>query len=125
MALTAESRSFQFIRSAVKWKAMTGPDAKNCTPFLKALADPTRWHIVQELLSGPHTVSDLAKRLKVSPSNTSKHLRILREAGIVESARRGKNIHCRISPAFRRSMARNKNQLDLGCCTFRFERKSR
>src|SRR5712675_1106490 len=104
---------------------MTGPDAKNCTPFLKALADPTRWHIVQELLSSSLTVSDLAKRLKVSPSNASKHLRILREAGIVESARQGKNIHCRILPAFRRSMTRNKNQLDLGCCTFRFERKSR
>jgi DNA-binding transcriptional ArsR family regulator len=97
-------------------------DAECCAPFLKALGDKTRWRIVQELLSCPETVSELAARLKVSQYNISKHLRILREAGMVEAVRRGKHVHCRIVPAFQRRVADNKNQLDLGCCVFRFEK---
>jgi DNA-binding transcriptional ArsR family regulator len=98
------------------------PDAGCCTPFLKALADKTRWRIVQELLASPLTVSELAERLEVSQYNVSKHLRILRQAGIVEAARRGKHVHCRIVPVFQRCVANDKNQLDLGCCVFRFEK---
>jgi DNA-binding transcriptional ArsR family regulator len=79
--------------------------------------------MVAELLSNPITVSQLAKRIKVSQYNTSKHLRVLRAAGIVEGERRGKHVYCRIAPAFQRRMANNKNQLDLGCCVFRFERR--
>jgi len=101
------------------------PDPKCCAPFLKALADKTRWRIVRELLYSPLTVSELAERLRVSHYNTSKHLRILRKAGIVESMRQGKHIQCRIVPAFQRRVAKNKNQLDLGCCVFRFEENSR
>jgi DNA-binding transcriptional ArsR family regulator len=104
---------------------MTRPDTESCTPFLKALADKTRWRMVQELLSSPLTVSELAARLVVSQYNVSKHLRVLREAGIVEAARRGKHVHCRIVPAFQHRVANNKNQLDLGCCVFRFEKGAR
>ena len=104
---------------------MTKPDSECCTPFLKALADKTRWRIVQELLSSPLTVTELAERLQVSQYNASKHLRILREAGIVESTRHGKHLQCRIVPDFQHRVAKNKNQLDLGCCVFRFERHAR
>jgi len=104
---------------------MIGLDSKNCRPFLKALADPTRWQIVQELLYSPFTVNELAQRLKVSPYNASKHLRILREAGIVETARHGKHTHCQIVPAFRRRVAKDKSHLDFGCCVFRFEKSVR
>jgi DNA-binding transcriptional ArsR family regulator len=101
---------------------MTTPDSDCCTPFLKALGDKTRWRIVQELLSCPITVSELAGRLKVSQYNVSKHLRILREAGIVEAVKHGKHVQCRIAPEFQRRVAKNKNQLDLGCCVFRFDK---
>jgi DNA-binding transcriptional ArsR family regulator len=104
---------------------MTTPDAGSCTPFLKALADKTRWRMVQELLSSPLTVSELAERLEVSQYNISKHLRVLRQAGIVEADKRGKHVHCRIVPAFQHRGANNKNQLDLGCCVFRFEKGPR
>ena len=102
---------------------MTKSDSECCAPFLKALGDKTRWRIVQELLSEPVTVSLLAERLKVSQYNTSKHLRVLREAGIVEAVKRGKHVHCRIVSAFQRRVAGNKNELDLGCCVFRFEKR--
>jgi DNA-binding transcriptional ArsR family regulator len=104
---------------------MKAPESACCEPFLKALGDRTRWRIVGELLSDAITVSELAKRLKVSQYNTSKHLRIRREAGIVEAVKRGKHVHCRIAPAFQRRMANNKNQLDLGCCVFRFDKTLR
>jgi DNA-binding transcriptional ArsR family regulator len=89
------------------------------------LADKTRWHIVQELLSGALTVGQITNRLKATQYNVSKHLRILREAGIVEAAKHGKHLHCQIAPAFRRRIAKDRNQLDLGCCVFRFDTKSR
>jgi len=97
-------------------------DSETCAPFLKALADKTRWRIVQELLAKPSTVSELTRRLKATQYNVSKHLRILRESGIVETTKDGKHVNCRIAPAFRRRVAKNKSQLDLGCCVFRFEK---
>ena len=102
---------------------MTTPDIGCCTSFLKALADKTRWRMVQELLFSPLTVSELAERLAVSQYNVSKHLRVLRQAGIVVAEKRGKHVHCRIVPAFQHRVANNKNQLDLGCCVFRFEKE--
>jgi DNA-binding transcriptional ArsR family regulator len=101
------------------------PDFEHCTPYLKALAEGTRWHIVQELLADPLTAAQLGERLKVSQYNVSKHLRVLREAGIVETARRGKSLYCQIVPAFQRKVAKGKNQLDLGCCVFWFDKRSR
>ncbi len=101
---------------------MTTPESECCAPFLKALADKTRWQIVRELLTNPVTVSELGERLKVSQYNVSKHLRILREAGIVISVRQGKHMQCRIVPDFQHRVAKNKNQLDLGCCVFRFDK---
>ena len=90
--------------------------------MLKALADNTRWRIVRALLDESLTVGEITERLKNSQYNISKHLRILREAGIVESEKKGKQVECRIVPAFRKRLAQNQNTLDLGCCTFRFDR---
>src|SRR5262245_46614984 len=102
---------------------MIAPDSADCTPFLKALGDKTRWRIVEQLLSGTKTVNELADLLKVSQYNVSKQLRMLSQAGIVETEKRGKYVHCRMVPEMQRNMAKNKNQLDLGCCVFKFEPK--
>ena len=56
----------------------------DCTDILKALADRSRMRIVKALLAEPHGVNDLAEGLDISQYNVSKHLRILREAGIVD-----------------------------------------
>ena len=89
--------------------------------MLKALGDETRWRIVRELLKRTLTVSELTQRLTVTQYNVSKHLRILREAGIVTTEKHGKNLNCTVDPELKRKIARDKNQLDLGCCTFRFD----
>ena len=48
-----------------------------------ALADPTRRHILDLLRERPRTVNDLVVLVKMSQPGISKHLRVLREAGLV------------------------------------------
>ena len=95
---------------------------EQCIPMLKALADETRWRIVHELLAAPATVNELTDKLNASQYNISKHLSILENAGIVEKQRSGKHVLCQIVPSFRQQLSRNRNVLDLGCCTFRFDK---
>jgi len=51
---------------------------------LTALAEPNRFHIVQFLQEGPHSVGEIVDQLKLPQPQVSKHLRILTEAGLVE-----------------------------------------
>ena len=52
---------------------------------LSALAEPTRFNIVELLRDyGAMTVGEIAERLKLRMPQTSKHLHVLAEAGIVE-----------------------------------------
>jgi DNA-binding transcriptional ArsR family regulator len=88
---------------------------------LKALADQTRWRMVRALLGGSLTVNELTEQVDAAQYNVSKHLRVLRDAGLVTTEREGKSVRCTVPPSVRRTIARNKNQLDLGCCTFRFD----
>ncbi|MFN3220243.1 MAG: ArsR/SmtB family transcription factor [Acidimicrobiales bacterium] len=57
---------------------------------LRALADPTRLLIVDELASGTLCVCDLRARVGVSGPLLSHHLAVLRDAGLVTSERRGR-----------------------------------
>ncbi|MFC0469296.1 ArsR/SmtB family transcription factor [Halalkalibacter kiskunsagensis] len=49
-----------------------------------ALAEPNRLDIVDLLLDGPLPVGEIAKKLKLNQPQTSKHLRVLSNAGLVE-----------------------------------------
>jgi len=55
-----------------------------------ALADPHRRHILDLLCSGERSVGDLVERLTLSQPGVSKHLKVLREAGLVAVRRHGK-----------------------------------
>lgn len=50
---------------------------------LKVLAEPHRREIVDMLLDGPRSVGELMAELEISQPRTSKHLAVLREAGLV------------------------------------------
>ena len=52
-------------------------------PSFDALADPTRRRILDLLLERPRLVGELTDELGLSQPGTSKHLRVLREAGLV------------------------------------------
>ena len=49
-----------------------------------ALAEPNRYRIVELLRSGPRAVNDIGERLHLSQPQVSKHLRVLKEAGLVD-----------------------------------------
>jgi DNA-binding transcriptional ArsR family regulator len=51
---------------------------------LRALADESRRTMLETLSGGPATVSELASRLPIARPGVSRHLRVLREAGLVE-----------------------------------------
>ena len=68
--------------------------------LLQALADPTRLAIVRELAGKPSVCAcDFTDCCGVSQPTVSHHLRILREAGVIESERRGTWIYYRLVPA--------------------------
>ena len=50
-----------------------------------ALAEPNRFRIVELLRSGTHTVNEIGGRLRLNQPQVSKHLRVLRDAGLVEA----------------------------------------
>jgi len=57
---------------------------------LDAVAEPTRRRILELLLDGEAAVGDLVDAIGMSQPGVSKHLRILREAGLVEARAEGK-----------------------------------
>src|SRR6188472_2867973 len=51
---------------------------------LKALADDGRRTLLEALAAGPATAGELAEALPIARPGVSRHLRVLREAGLVE-----------------------------------------
>ena len=49
-----------------------------------ALGEPNRFRIVELLRSGPRSVNAICDRLQLNQPHVSKHLRILKEAGLVD-----------------------------------------
>lgn len=67
--------------------------------LLSALADPARLAIVRQLAADSETCAcDFTDCCDVAQPTVSHHLRVLREAGIVTSERRGQNIFYRLDP---------------------------
>src|SRR5262245_17003966 len=52
--------------------------------IFQTLGDPSRFQIVEALLSGEQAVNDLVARMDIHQSGVSRHLRILEEAGFVQ-----------------------------------------
>ena len=64
-----------------------------------ALGDPARFAIVKRLASGPQTAGDLAQPFEISRPAVSRHLRVLREAGIARAEVRGREWWYELDPA--------------------------
>jgi ArsR family transcriptional regulator len=63
---------------------------------VKAMAHPSRLMMIDELSRGERCVCDLRDLVGADMSTVSKHLTVLKKAGIVEDERRGKNIYYRL-----------------------------
>ena len=69
----------------------TSPDE-----IFKALGNPGRLTLVRTLMDGERCVCDLVSAVGLGWSTTSRHLDILREAGVVSSDKRGQKIFYRL-----------------------------
>lgn len=64
-----------------------------------ALGDPRRRQVVQLLARGPATPTELARGLPISRQAVTKHLGVLQQAGLVSSARHGREVRYSFEPA--------------------------
>lgn len=58
----------------------------------KAVSDPKRLMLLYLLGDRPHAVGELADRIEATQANTSQHLAVLREQGLVDTERQGASI---------------------------------
>ena len=92
-----------------------------CALTLKALADHTRLRILESLLVEEKCVTDLVRHLHCPQPHISHHLRILRDAGLVEGIREGQQVCYRIAPRVQHVLTNRQGlALNFGCCELRF-----
>lgn len=60
------------------------------------LADPNRIMIIYSLAEGPHNVTEISSAVDLPQPTVSRHLKILRERGIVRSEREGQTVIYRL-----------------------------
>ena len=63
---------------------------------IKAMAHPTRLYLVEVLAGGERCVCDLTADVGADVSTVSRHLSVLRSAGILDSERRGQQVFYRL-----------------------------
>jgi DNA-binding transcriptional ArsR family regulator len=68
---------------------MVSISRKQTDSVFKAIADPTRREILGILRGGRHTVGEIADNFQMSRPAVSKHLRLLRSAGLVVTRKDG------------------------------------
>ena len=61
--------------------------------MLKALGEKTRLSIFQQILIRKHCVRSLSKKLGITESAISQHMKVLKEAGLVYGERYGYHVH--------------------------------
>jgi DNA-binding transcriptional ArsR family regulator len=63
-----------------------------------ALSDGTRRDILERLQLGPASISELARRARISLPGVLKHVRVLEEARLVTTEKRGRTRECSLGP---------------------------
>ncbi|RTH98491.1 transcriptional regulator [Thermus scotoductus] len=71
-------------------------DLEHVLRIFSALAEATRLRIALGLLEGEESVGRLAQRLQLPQSTTSRHLAVLRGAGVVAARRQGIQVFYRL-----------------------------
>jgi ArsR family transcriptional regulator len=76
----------------------TGTNLERAATLFRALADPTRLGIIDQLRGGEQCVCDLTDLLDTGQSRLSFHLKTLKDAGILLDRRRGRWIYYTLNP---------------------------
>ena len=77
---------------------MVNYSASSLDATFRALADPTRRAMLSRLSERESTVTELAKPFPMSLPAVTKHLGVLRDAGLVTQNREGRFRRCRLDP---------------------------
>ncbi len=75
------------------------PRIQELSQILKALGHPTRLFIIEEIAQKPACVCELKERIGADTSTVSKHLSILRQAGLVDIEKKGTMVYYSLSCA--------------------------
>ncbi len=81
--------------------ALDAPAADQLARAFRAMADPVRLRLLSMIAAAPSgevCACDLATPLQKSQPTISHHLKVLREAGLVTSRKRGTWVHYRVNP---------------------------
>lgn len=92
----------------------------DCLAAMRALGEPSRLRLVRHLLAGPCPVNELCAALDLQPYNASRHLAVLKAAGLVEVEKSAQQRIYSLAAPFRERLDRDHRVLDLGCCRFDF-----
>jgi DNA-binding transcriptional ArsR family regulator len=79
-------------RQRLTWEALELVAAR-----FRAMGEPLRLRILQELKDGERNVSALAESVESTQPNVSKHLRILQDAGLVKRRQQGTTVYYSIA----------------------------
>lgn len=72
--------------------------AQALCPLFKALADPRRLEVVLALAAGERCVCELTEQMGLAQSKLSFHLKVMREAGLLDSRVQGRWVYYRLRP---------------------------
>jgi DNA-binding transcriptional ArsR family regulator len=84
------------MRDAADDRILERSAASPSVEIFKALGEPTRLALFELLALRPHHVTDLVRALAVPQPAVSRHLRILKEAGLVSDHRSGRRVEYRL-----------------------------
>ena len=74
------------------------PDPSTAVDLLQAVADPVRWTVLARLATGTACVCELQEHFPIAANLLSYHLKVLREADLVTTARRGRWVDYSLAP---------------------------
>jgi ArsR family transcriptional regulator len=82
----------KYDKEGVKMKSMVKPQHEARAKIIKAMAHPSRLFIIEELNKKERCVNELTDMIGADASTVSKHLSVLKNAGLVADEKRGNSI---------------------------------
>ncbi len=102
-------------REVLQLKILIG----NPSYLFSVIGEQSRLQVLALLLQKPSFVEDIRKKLKVEETLLSKHLKALRDSGLVHVTRHGRRILYEINPSVRKD--NSKDYLCLDCCEIKLK----
>lgn len=103
------------IREGLQLKIMIG----NPSYLFSVIGEQSRLQVLAILLLKPSFVEDIRKKLRIEETLLSKHLKALRDSGLVHVTRHGRKILYEINPSVRKG--NSKDSLCLDCCDIKLK----